>query len=251
VNLKSAARATLVLMGMIWVPASALGGDDSAAVAIAVYRGQAGCDGCSEAVKSAIESLDARYRVDIVGPNEPLHILNETLAKYDIYIQPGGGQDINGALTNLGADGVKAIRDFVADGGGYLGICMGAYLAGASNIGLITSDFDSEVGRPDFAVRTVEDAAIDVVWQGRGESVFFQDGPYLQSNNADPAFMEIATYGNGDLAAARYSFGKGLVVLSGPHPEAPEAWFHDAGIPLGRMPSRNLLQDLLDQFDNR
>lgn len=57
----------------------------------------------------------------------------------------------------------------------------------------------------------------------------------LKSTN-DPGFKSIATYENGDIAAARYSFEKGVVVLSGPHPEAGTDWFEEADLPLSKMP---------------
>lgn len=218
------------------------------AIRVAVYRGYASCDNCSETVKSAIENIDSRYRVDFVGPGERIDISTESLAGYDIYVQPGGGQDIPGALNSLGDDRVAAIQSYVAHGGRYLGLCMGAYLADASNIGLIPHDLDSEVGRPGFPVKTIDDEAVAVRWDGRRESVFFQDGPYLWPASGDAGFREIARYENGDLAAARYSHGKGLVVLTGPHPEADEAWFEDADIPLDKMPSRDLIKGLLSQL---
>lgn len=213
-------------------------------IRVAVYRGPASCEGCSETMKKAIEHLGPNYRVEFVGAGEKIDISPQNLSRYDIYVQPGGGQDIAGALRSLGKHRVGAIRDYVAQGGHYVGVCMGAYLADAAGIGLIPHDLDSEVGRPGFAVKTIADAGISVRWAGRKEGIFFQDGPYLPRAGRDAGFSPIATYDNGDLAAARYSFGKGSLALSGPHPEADNAWFEEAGIPLEKMPKANLLKDL-------
>lgn len=239
----------LALALSLAAPAAALAGTADKPVRVAVYRGPASCDHCATAARRAIEKTDARYQVDFVGPDEPIDISDASLARYDVYVQPGGGQDIPGALDSLGQARVDAIRRFVARGGRYLGLCMGAYLADASNLGLIAQDLDSEVGRPGFPVKTIEDAAVAVRWAGAQDSVFFQDGPYLRPQPGDARFHAIATYENGDLAAARYSFERGLVVLSGPHPEAAKSWFVDAGIPLDEMPERDLFKDLLDQLD--
>lgn len=217
-------------------------------VRVAVYRGPAACEGCSETAKTSIEKLGTAYRVEFVGKGEKTDISPETLSRFDIYVQPGGGQDIPAALRSFGKSRVSAIRDFVAQGGGFLGLCMGAYLADDANFGLVPHDLDSEAGRPGFPVTTIDDAAVDVSWAGRKDMVYYQDGPYLPASKA-PGFKQIATYGNGDIAAARYSFKKGTVVLSGPHPEADKTWFEDAGIPLDKMPKTNLLEDLVSQFE--
>ncbi|QQQ00774.1 BPL-N domain-containing protein [Lysobacter enzymogenes] len=243
--------AALALSGTLALPSFAAGrGDasnrtDSAAIRVAVYRGPASCENCSETLKRAIERLGPKYRVDFVGADEPIDITARNLARYDVYAQPGGGQDIAGALASLGDERIDAIHDYVARGGRYLGLCMGAYLASGSGLSLIPHELDSEVGRPGFAVVDSDDAAIAVRWQGREQTVFYQDGPYMLRAAEDPGFKPIATYANGDLAAARYSFGQGVVVLSGPHPEADASWFEAAGIDVARMPDTRLLRSLL------
>lgn len=236
------ASATIVLGA---IPASA----KTDTIHVAIYRGPASCEGCSETAKASIEKLDRAYRVEFVGKDEKTDISPETLSRFDIYVQPGGGQDIPGALRSLGKARVDAIRDFVAQGGGFLGICMGAYLADRTNFGLIPHELDSEVGRPGFPIRTIDDAVVDVSWAGRKDLVYFQDGPYLPQAAKDPGYRRIATYENGDIAAARYSFKKGIVVLSGPHPEADKTWFEDAELPLEKMPKTDLLKDLVSHLE--
>lgn len=105
------------------------------------------------------------------------------------------------------------------------------------------------VASPGFAVVDSDDAVVAVRWQGREETVFYQDGPYLLRAAKDPGFKPIATYANGDLAAARYSFGRGVVVLSGPHPEADAPWFEAAGIGLEHKPDARLLRSLLVELE--
>jgi glutamine amidotransferase-like uncharacterized protein len=207
---------------------------------VAIYRGPAGCEDCSENVKQALLRLSPDYQIDFVGADEAVDITPQTLARYDLYVQPGGGQDIPAALDSLGAARVQAIREYVARGGRYLGLCMGAYLADNGNFGLIRYDLDSEAGRPGFEVKGIEDAAVRVVWDGKADSVFYQDGPYFPKADARAPYTVIATYANGDVAAARYTYAKGVVVLSGPHPEAGQEWFEDADIALSRMPRGEL-----------
>lgn len=212
---------------------------------VAIYRGPAGCDDCSESVKRALQRLSPTYQIDFVGADESVDITPHNLARYDLYVQPGGGQDIPAALDSLGKARAEAIRDYVAKGGRYLGLCMGAYLADNSNLGLISQDLDSEAGRPGFEVAGIADAAVRVVWEGKADSVFYQDGPYFPIADGASPYTTIATYRNGDVAAARYTYEQGVVVLSGPHPEAGEQWFEDAGIAVSEMPRGELFGSLM------
>ncbi|AZE56411.1 hypothetical protein C4K03_4272 [Pseudomonas synxantha] len=212
---------------------------------VAIYRGPAGCADCSENVKTALQHLNPNYQIDFVGADEPIDITPHTLARYDLYVQPGGGQDIPGALDSLGDERAEAIRDYVAKGGRYLGLCMGAYLADDDNLGLIPQSLDTEAGRPGFEVTGIEDAAVRVTWDGQADHVFYQDGPYFPKASADAPYKTLATYHNGDVAAARYAYKKGVVVLSGPHPEAGQEWFENADIPLDKMPRGQLFGALI------
>ena len=215
---------------------------------VAIYRGPAACEDCAEAMARSISKLGSRYQVTFVGPGEWRDVTPSTLRHFQVYIQPGGGQDIDAALASLGSNRVGAIRQFVAQGGGYVGVCMGAYLADASNIGLIDDHLDSEVGRPGFSVRTTADSAVPVHWQSGERILYYQDGPYLHAQPRSGGYRTIATYGSGDVAAARYSVGRGSVVLSGPHPEADASWFDDAGLPTSKQPTGTPIKELIDQL---
>ncbi|MGY4638889.1 BPL-N domain-containing protein [Pseudomonas sp. TE24901] len=222
-----------------------LAGAATSITRVAIYRGPAGCDDCSENVAKALQRVNPNVHIDFVGADEPVDITPQTLAHYDLYVQPGGGQDIPGALRSLGEARSEAIRDYVANGGRYLGLCMGAYLADDTNLGLIPQDLDGEAGRPGFEVPGIVDAAVQVTWGGKADQVFFQDGPYMPKAGH---YTTLATYRNGDVAAARYTFEKGVVVLSGPHPEASREWFENAEIPLSKMPRNDLFSTLIHSF---
>ncbi|BBP76286.1 hypothetical protein PHLH7_23900 [Pseudomonas sp. Ost2] len=96
-------------------------------------------------------------------------------------------------------------------------------------------------------MNSIADAAVQVTWDGKADNVFYQDGPYFPQT--DSASRTIATYRNGDVAAARYTYEKGVVVLSGPHPEAGRKWFEDADIALDKMPRGNLFASLIRSFE--
>ncbi|WP_264172428.1 BPL-N domain-containing protein [Burkholderia sp. AU31624] len=201
---------------------------DSASRPVAlVYRGPAACDGCPETIAQRLRESSHRFRVIYVGPAEKLKITPAVLAGAALYVQPGGGQDIPGAAASIGKRSINAVRHYVSNGGRYLGICMGAYLAGDPGFGLVAGELDSEVGRPGSTLHGIEDTVTPVVWRGRKRWIYFQDGAMLP---AARGAVVLATYPNRDIAAATYRYGKGRVGLVGPHPEADESWYRENGL---------------------
>ncbi|MET0550738.1 MAG: BPL-N domain-containing protein [Xanthomonas sp.] len=217
----------LLAVGLLVLPAAPAGAAvASAAPKVAVYRGAAGCRGCSEMVVDALRATGLPLTIVYVGEREALHVTPATLRDVDVYIQPGGGQDIPAAYAALGDAGAAALRDFVSGGKGFLGLCMGAYLADRDGIGLVDVALQSEVGRPRSGIDDEGDHTIAIRWDGTWQRVYYQDGPFLTGSAAD-GFVPVAQYGNGDVAIARYRHGRGTVVLAGPHPEADERWMDE------------------------
>jgi len=214
---------------------------------IAVYRGEAGCTGCSEMVVKSLISTGKNFSISYIGESEKLKLNSRNLNKFDMYIQPGGGQDIPAAYDAISDEGAEAIRNFVRSGKRFLGICMGAYLADKDWIGLIDVPLDSEVGRPGSEAADEGDYTLSLLWGGKKESAYFQDGPYLSNSSASKGFTPISWYSNGDVAMAAYTYGKGKVVLSGPHPEADESWI-DATMP-GYIPARSKMIRILNYLN--
>ncbi len=216
-------------------------------VSIAVYRGEAGCEGCSEMVVKSLINTGLNLSVSYIGENEMLKLNSRNLDKFDLYIQPGGGQNISAAYNALGDEGAEAIRNFVRSGKGFLGLCMGAYLADKDWIGLIDAPLDTEAGRPGAEATNEGDYTLSILWGGKKESAYYQDGPYLNNSSTSKGFTPISYYSNGDVAMAAYTYGKGKVVLTGPHPEADESWI-DASQP-GFLPAQRKMTKLLKYFD--
>ena len=48
-----------------------------------------------------------------------------------------------------------------------------------------------------------------MVWDGKLDSVFYQDGPYFPKVDGHAPYTVIATYRNGDVAAARMALAAG------------------------------------------
>ncbi|MEK6351355.1 MAG: BPL-N domain-containing protein [Burkholderia cenocepacia] len=195
-----------------------------------VYRGPAACDGCPETIAARLRESSYRFRVIYVGPAEPLKITPAALAGAALYVQPGGGQDIPGAAASIGRHAIRAVRQYVANGGRYLGLCMGAYLAGAQGFGLVAGDIDSEVDRPGSTLHGIADTVTPVVWRGKKRWIYYQDGARLPVAPLGSGGIVLAIYPNKDIAAATYRYGKGRVGLAGPHPEADESWYRENGL---------------------
>lgn len=67
-----------------------------------VYRGDAACPGCPEAVAHLLETSPYHFNVTFCGPAETLDITPETLAQASVYAYPGGpGTSLNNLLISV------------------------------------------------------------------------------------------------------------------------------------------------------
>ncbi|MGW1072807.1 BPL-N domain-containing protein [Streptomyces sp. NPDC002537] len=197
-----------------------------------VYRGPAALPGCPEAVAGLLAAgpwgLDVRY----TGPDGELPLSAGSLAHALVYAQPGGGT-LSRAYRRLRRERT-AIRDYVRGGGRYLGFCLGAYLAGATpGFALLPGDTDQYIRSPGCTVHDESDTLVETRWRGEWRTLFFQDGPYFVLDAGADATV-LATYPNGTPAALVAPFGAGRVGVVGPHPEATDDWYADAGLPVHR-----------------
>ena len=160
------------------------------------------------------------------------------LDQFDVLFAPGGSGSVQ--ARELGKKGRDAVRKFVHAGGGYVGICAGAYLASRSQkrpyLGILNasiSDFDR--GR---AVVQVELTGQGRQLLGRTErelSINYHNGPvWGPGSRLAPACevlgrfrtdvfptnrtTQVTMSGTPALLTGRY--GQGRVLCSSPHPEA-------------------------------
>jgi len=194
-----------------------------------VYRGPAACPGCAESVAALLRSARLGLTVAYVGPGEQLPLTAATLAKAEVYAQPGGNNDVDGTWRHL-AGSAAAVRDWVRAGGRYLGFCMGGYLAGDDpGFAVLPGDTDAYTSTPGASVHSAADTVVAVRWRGRRRHMYFQDGPYFTLHDGARATV-LATYGNGRQAAVVAAYGAGRTGVVGPHPEADRSWYADAGL---------------------
>lgn len=211
-----------------------------------VYRGPASTPGCPEAVAAALAGSRWDLDVRFVGPKEQLHLEPVVLDRAGLYAQPGGGE-LRRAYRKLRRS-ADVIRNFVHSGGGYLGFCLGGYLAGETpGFGLLPGDADRFISSPGARPAHAGDSVLTLTWGGRRRRVFFEDGPWFDLDPDRGPAEVLATYDNGLAAAVVAPFGGGTVGVVGPHPEAPPDWYADAGLPLPEDVGADLTQDLIDR----
>ncbi|MFF1818394.1 BPL-N domain-containing protein [Kribbella sp. NPDC058245] len=194
---------------------------------VLVYRGVASGPELSEAAAALVLAWDRSAKIVYVGPGEKVKVTPEVLAGAALYVQPGGGQDIAGAWDDI-RDTADAVRDWVRGGGRFLGICMGAYLAGSEGFDLVPATTDGYIDTPGATVQGEADTVIALTWRDKPRHVFFQDGTAFIDLKPDTTV--IARYDNGTVAALTAPYGEGRVGVVGPHPEADQSWYDDAGL---------------------
>jgi len=138
----------------------------------------------------------------------------------DIIAIPGGIGDSEsyGSLMKLHK---KKIKEFVARGGKYLGICMGAYWAGSHYFNILDSvDAVQYLSRPGTDTRRPHAKNISITWDTKPMNMFWYDGCALVGDTAK--FETVATYANGDaMAIIQNNIG-----LIGCHPESQAHWYN-------------------------
>ncbi|WP_245193111.1 BPL-N domain-containing protein [Amycolatopsis alba] len=194
-----------------------------------VYNGPQGCTECAPTVAALLRKAPQPFDVKYVGPGTGIPLTAATLAEAQLYVQPGGGADLERTWRDLRGS-AQVVRDWVQAGGSYLGLCFGGYLAGSDpGFGLLPGDSYGYAGSPGSTVPDDRDTVLEVTWRGESRHMYFQDGPAFRLNGGADATV-LATYDNGAAAVVVAPYGKGRVGVSGPHPEADESWYEDAGL---------------------
>jgi len=166
----------------------------------------------------------------------------------DMIAVPGGVGDAD-TFESLFKNNGSRVRDFVARGGRYLGICMGAYWAGKHYLNILDDvDAVQYITRPGTDTRRPHAKNLDVTWQEEPTKMFFYDGCALVGNQHK--FTTVATYANGD-AMAIYQKRIGLI---GCHPEAEQFWYDSYSYMRGKWHNgvqHRLLLDFANELTKR
>lgn len=186
------------------------------------------------ALSAMLAACPYPFTVITAGPRGQMTV-REALSRSDValYAQPGAEGDDDQAFRRQERD-KGTIRRFVAEGGRYLGVCMGAFLAEPGHFNLFPGRVGEYYSSKGASVTTDDPALVPVSWRGTPRHMYFQDGGYMvPRRRATPGMTVLAHYTNGAIAAVVSPFGQGKVGLCGPHPEAPLAWYQEANLSSG------------------
>lgn len=137
----------------------------------------------------------------------------------DMVCFPGGlGNSDN--FEFLMRDHKDRIKEFINQGGAYLGICMGAYWAGSEYFNILEAAEPVQyITQPNTDTRRPHAKNIDVTWQGQPDKMYFYDGCAFAGD--ETKFQTVARYANGDpMAIIQNRIG-----LIGCHPESESHWY--------------------------
>ena len=136
----------------------------------------------------------------------------------DMICIPGGFGDAS-SFDYLIRNNKDRIKEFVDNGGAYLGICMGAYWAGQHYLDMLEGvDAVQYITRPRTDTRRPHAKNIKINWNGSSTEMFFYDGCALVGNGQ---YTTVATYANGDAMAIIQN----RIGLIGCHPESEKNWY--------------------------
>ena len=186
-----------------------------------------------------INALSPHYTFKIFTRHE---LERDFFDDVDMVCFPGGLGDASN-FEFLTRDNGNRIRDFVNNGGKYLGICMGAYWAGSEYFDLLTNvNAEQYITRPNTDTRRPHAKNIKINWNGSSTEMFFYDGCALVGNGQ---YDTIATYSNGDpMAIIQENIG-----LIGCHPESEPHWYDSYSWLKGKYTNQHgLLLDFADRI---
>lgn len=196
--------------------------------------------------KGAVLASDVQYALEKMRIK--YEKVNETQVKegklkyFECLIIPGGYTET--ILDSLTSDGLNEICNFVKSGGGYIGICAGAYIATdkveihpaykrgkLKGLGIISIQ---NIRKEGIGVRRIKIVAPDhpITKNCPKElKIWYQNGPFIVPGkgieviaNFDESSDSLPSQGTEYAAIVCSYYGEGRVVIFSPHPEGSKMW---------------------------
>lgn len=173
-----------------------------------------------------------------VAPVKAKHIKNQSLDTFNIILFPGG--NMYQYAGDLSAIGREKIRNYIRNGGSYIGICGGAYFASEEVIwkgqqlpmtplkifpGISKGPLDEIIPYPDYGMckvifsqnHPITSFLPDTAW------MLYYWGPVLIPNpGSNVTVLGVYNKGNNYPVMIAFQYGAGKVFLIGTHPEFEE-----------------------------
>ena len=186
---------------------------------ILLFVGTGTSSGDVAAVKTILGNLKLTYAT---ATSSQLNAMSETAMKgYKLFLMPGGNAiTISKSLTS--ATTTNLHNAIVNDGLHYLGICAGGFFAGSSGVYRYLNLTPSGVWFNYYAdeFKGIYKEAVEVKGaNGVTLDQYWENGPQLSGWG-----QVVGKYPDGTPAIVESKAGKGWVILSGVHPEAPQSW---------------------------
>jgi len=210
---------------LIYSCSNATGPEQNSVVKVALYNG---ANVWSEDVIALNKMFQwMGYEVTTVNTNI---ILGNNLSDYDILCIPGGFPSV--FSEDFGPAGMQKIRDFVDNGGCYMGFCGGTMLAvnkviwngqvdTFETLGLVNADAIGPI--TGFSTPSMQTISMNTehpaVSENPEEDILYVGGPYCRTGGG---VETVGTYSNGKKAIVSAEYGSGKVVLFCVHPEFEE-----------------------------
>ncbi len=211
---------------------SALAAGSTTIINILIYSGTYAASSCVSGLKTALSYANSNNLLNGVqftyGTSTVINAA--TLSGYDVLYMPGGSG--GWYYLNYGNIDGTAIKNFVANGGGYLGICAGAYAAVAnvdgwySGWGIAPHVNAKVVNYEGTTNMQITSAGEDVLGRSGTVSLAHYNGAAMYVTSGAVIF---GTYADGKTGYQGYAdivgdyYGSGRTVLIGSHPElAPQ-----------------------------
>jgi len=163
-----------------------------------------------------MKALGSRYNFKIFSKNA---VEDNFFRHVDLVAVPGGFGDSD-SYESLFKHNGESVREFVRNGGHYLGICMGAYWAGSHYLNILEDvDAVQYLKQPNTDTRRPHAKSIAIHWHNKSMNMFWYDGCALVGDTSK--FETVATYANGDAMAIIQN----RIGLIGCHPESEQFWY--------------------------
>jgi len=121
-----------------------------------------------------VEALSSHFNIKKFRKHQ---CIAETFKDVDMLVFPGAIGDADDYFHMFPRKNANVVADFVANGGAYLGVCVGAYWAGPSYFDILKGAEPVQyIKRPTADIMRSCNIAAHCVWQGEEEQIFFRDG---------------------------------------------------------------------------
>lgn len=168
-----------------------------------------------DSANGIIKALNSHYQFKLFSRDEVEPTFFDDV---DIVCFPGGFGDCD-RYDTLMQWNAQPVRKFIAQGGKFLGICMGAYWADQDYLDILDNvRVVQYIKQINSCTKRPHPKAMPVTWLGNQQRMYFYDGCTFVGNDMDV----VATYSNKDPMAII----QGQVGLIGCHLESEQWWYN-------------------------